>query len=145
MRDSLLCGMQKSSIVKCGTRCNFAFRKCTNHQNPALRVFNGRKCTKNGAIYPQKRYTFTNKVGQYAISIPLIGSQSRHSHPIKSAFYAILLRFSWDIGIYSATTPLTAERKPQVVDKQTLAALFVSQKLHQKCTDFLTLSRKTLI
>ena len=101
MRDSL----------KCGTRCNFAFRKCTNHQNPALRVFNGRKCTKNGAIYPQKRYTFTNKVGQYAISIPLIGSQSRHSHPIKSAFYAILLRFSWDIGIYSATTPLTANQK----------------------------------
>ena len=93
------------------TRCNFAFRKCTNHQNPALRVFNGRKCTKNGAIYPQKRYTFTNKVGQYAISIPLIGSQSRHSHPIKSAFYATLLRFSWDIGIYSATTPLTAEKK----------------------------------
>jgi hypothetical protein len=36
--------------------------------------------------------------------------------------------------------PLTAERKPQVVEKQTLAALFVSQKLHQKCTDFLTLS-----
>ena len=71
----------------------------------------GRKCTKNGAIYPQKRYTFTNKVGQYAISIPLIGSQSRHSHPIKSAFYATLLRFSWDIGIYSATTPLTASRK----------------------------------
>lgn len=111
MRDGLLCGMQKSSIVKCGTRCNFAFRKCTNHQNPALRVFNGRKCTKNGAIYPQKRYTFTNKVGQYAISIPLIGSQSRHSYPIKSAFYATLLRFSWDIGIYSATTPLTAKRK----------------------------------
>ena len=107
------------------TRCNFAFRKCTNHQNPALRVFNGRKCTKNGAIYPQKRYTFTNKVGQYAISIPLIGSQSRHSHPIKSAFYATLLRFSWDIGIFSITTPLTAERKPQVVEKQTLAALFV--------------------
>jgi hypothetical protein len=39
--------------------------------------------------------------------------------------------------------PLTAERKPQVVEKQTLAALFVSQKLHQKCTDFFSCSPKT--
>ena len=39
--------------------------------------------------------------------------------------------------------PLTAERKPQVVDKQTLAALFVSWKMHGKCTDFFTLSWKT--
>ena len=38
--------------------------------------------------------------------------------------------------------PLTAERKPQVVDIQTLAALFVSQKLHQKCTDFFLLLSK---
>ena len=34
--------------------------------------------------------------------------------------------------------PLTAERKPQVVEKQTLAALFVSWKLHGKCTGFFT-------
>ena len=34
--------------------------------------------------------------------------------------------------------PLTAERKPQVVEKQTLAALFVSWKLHGNCTEFFT-------
>ena len=80
----------------------------------------------NGAFYPQKRCTFANVVGSYAINVPPTCLQSCPTHPVISAFYSILLRFSWDIGICSLTTPLTAERKPQVVEKQTLAALFVS-------------------
>ena len=78
-----------------------------------------------GAIYPQKRCTFANVLGSYAINVPPTYLQSRPTHPVKSAFYTILLRFSWDIGIFSITTPPTAKRKPQVVEKQTLAALFV--------------------
>ena len=62
-----------------------------------------------GAIYPLKRCTFANVVGSYAINVPPTCLQSRPTHPVKSAFYTIQLRFSWDIGIYSATTPLTAE------------------------------------
>ena len=62
-----------------------------------------------GAIYPQKRCTFANVVGSYAINVPPTCLQSRPTHPVKSAFYTILLRFSWDIGIYFLTTPLTAE------------------------------------
>ena len=95
-----------------------------------------------GAIYPQKRCTFANVVGSYAINVPPTCLQSRPTHPVKSAFYTIQLRFSWDIGIYSATTPLTAEREPQIVDKQTLAALFVFQKLHHNCTIFCFKSSK---
>ena len=66
-----------------------------------------------GAIYPKKRCTFANVVGSYAINVPPTCLQSRPTHPVKSAFYTILLRFSWDIGIYFLTTPLTAERKSQ--------------------------------
>jgi hypothetical protein len=62
-----------------------------------------------GAIYPQKRCTFANVVGSYAINVPPTCLQSRPTHPVKSAFYTILLRFSWDIGICFLTTPLTAE------------------------------------
>jgi hypothetical protein len=62
-----------------------------------------------GAIYPKKRCTFANVVGSYAINIPPPRLQSRPTHPVKSAFYTILLRFSWDIGLFSITTPLTAE------------------------------------
>lgn len=61
-----------------------------------------------GAIYPQKRCTFANVVGSCAINVPPTCLQSRPTHPVKSAFYTILLRFSWDIGIYFLTTPLTA-------------------------------------
>ena len=64
-----------------------------------------------GAIYPQKRCTFANVVGSYAINVPPTCLQSRPTHPVISAFYTILLRFSWDIGIYSATTPLTAKKR----------------------------------
>lgn len=64
-----------------------------------------------GAIYPQKRCTFANVVGSYAITVPPTCLQSRPTHPVKSAFYTILLRFSWDIGICSFTTPLTANKK----------------------------------
>ncbi len=53
---------------------------------------------KNGAIHPLKRYTFANIVGPSAIHSPPVCSKSRLPHPIKSAFYTILLRFSWDIG-----------------------------------------------
>ena len=63
------------------------------------------------AIYPQKRYTFANIVGPSAINIPPICLQSRPTQFVKSAFYTILLRFSWDIGICSLTTPLTAEKR----------------------------------
>ena len=62
-----------------------------------------------GAIYPKKRCTFFNVVGSYAINVPPTCLQSRPTHPVKSAFYTILLRFSWDIGIFSITTPLTAK------------------------------------
>ena len=64
-----------------------------------------------GAIYPQKRCTFANVVGSYAINVPPTCLQSRPTHPVKSAFYTILLRFSWDIGIFSITTPLTANKQ----------------------------------
>ena len=94
-------------------RCNFAFRKCTNHQNHALGSLYAQNAPFLGAIYPQKRCTFANVVGSYAINVPPTCLQSRPTHPVKSAFYTILLRFSWDIGIFSLTTPLTAERKSQ--------------------------------
>ena len=47
---------------------------------------------------------------------------------------------NWRTGNRTAGSnpALTAERKPQVVDKQTLAALFVSWKLHGNCTKFFT-------
>ena len=64
---------------------------------------------KNGAIHSLKRYTFANIVGPSAMHSPPVCSKSRPTQPIKSAFYTILLRFSWDIGLFSVTTPLTAE------------------------------------
>ena len=64
-----------------------------------------------GAIYPQKRCTFANVVGSYAINVPPTCLQSCPTHPVISAFYTILLRFSWDIGIFSITTPLTANKQ----------------------------------
>ena len=74
--------------------------------------FVSKSYTKNapflGAIYHQKRCTFSNVVGSYAINVPPTCLQSRPPPPVKSAFYTILLRFSWDIGIYFLTTPLTA-------------------------------------
>ena len=48
-------------------------------------------------------------MGSFAINTPPVCSQSSPTHPVKSAFCTILLRFSWDIGICSLTTPLTAE------------------------------------
>lgn len=64
-----------------------------------------------GAIYLQKRCTFANVVGSYAINIPPPCLQSCPTQFIKSAVYTILLRFSWDIGLCSTTTPLTAENR----------------------------------
>ena len=58
-----------------------------------------------GAIYPQKRCTFANVVGSYAINVPPTCLQSRPTHPVKSAFYTILLRFSWAIGVCERSDP----------------------------------------
>ena len=83
-----------------------------------------------GAIYPQKRCTFANVVGSYAINVPPTCLQSRPTHPVISAFYTILLRFSWNIVIFSLTTSLTAENG--ITDNCSAVFAFSIQKKYPK-------------
>ncbi len=119
------------------TRCNFAFRKCTNHQNHALGSLYAQKCTIFRCNLPppkKKRSTFANVVGSYAINVPPTCLQSRPTHPVISAFYTILLMFSWDIGLYYVTPPLTAEKWLTDVCKPLFC--IISPKVPQKSIIF---------
>ena len=95
-----------------------------------------------GAIYPQKRCTFANVVGSYAINVSPTCFQSRPTHPVISAFYTILLRFSWDIGIFSITTPLTANMEDRMMKVIRTLYMYIGRWKACFLSDLYTAQRK---
>ena len=114
------------------TRCNFAFRKCTNHQNHALGSLYAPKCTIFRCNLPPKKMHFRQCRGFICNKCPtyLSPNSSHTSRQIGILHYSIKVFVGyWDIlPYYPSHRKKEVARLPFCVIRYVRFALFVQRK-----------------